>query len=90
MAQEYPLIPVYTLSDKQSKLSAAWMIEHCGWKGHSMGRAAVSSQHALVLINRGGASGKEILELARLIHKSVFDRFGIDLQTEPLIVGADV
>jgi UDP-N-acetylmuramate dehydrogenase len=66
------------------------MIEHCGWKGHSMGRAAVSSQHALVLINRGGASGKEILELARLIHKSVFDRFGIDLQTEPLIVGADV
>ncbi len=70
----------------KSKLSAAWLIEKCGWKGRSSGRAAVSEQHALVLINKGNASGAEILALADAIQASVRDRFGIELQPEPLIV----
>ena len=85
LAKEFTDLPVYTAGNG-SKLSAAWMIEHCGWKGHSMGRAAVSDQHALVLINKGNATGEEILMLADAIKASVQDRFGIELQPEPLII----
>ena len=85
LAKEFKGLPVYS-ADIGSKLSAAWMIEHCGWKDRSMGRAAVSDQHALVLINKGNATGEEILTLADAIQASVQDRFGIKLQPEPLIV----
>lgn len=85
LAKEFVGLPVYPAGN-ESKLSAAWMIEHCGWKGRSMGRAAVSEQHALVLINMGNATGGEILTLADAIRTSVQDRFGIVLQPEPLII----
>ena len=78
-------LPVYPAGD-EAKLSAAWLIEKSGWKGRSSGRAAVSEQHALVLINKGNATGREILALADAIRVSVRDRFGIELQPEPLIV----
>ncbi|CAN5677701.1 UDP-N-acetylmuramate dehydrogenase [soil metagenome] len=70
------------------KLSAAWMIEACGWKGHRDGDAGVSAEHALVLVNHGGASGRQLLELARRIADSVDTRFGIALEPEPRIIGA--
>ena len=85
LAKEFAGLPVYSAGN-DSKLSAAWMIEQCGWKGRSMGRAAVSEQHALVLINTGNATGGEILNLAEAIQVSVQERFGTKLQPEPLII----
>ncbi len=85
LTKDHADLPVYSAGD-QAKLSAAWLIERCGWKGRSMGRAAVSEQHALVLINRGGATGLEILALADAIRESVKSRFGVELQPEPLII----
>ncbi len=85
LLKEFKELPVYSDGD-QAKLSAAWMIEKCGWKGRSLGRAAVSGQHALVLINRDNASGSDILKLANAIRESVRDRFDIELQPEPLII----
>jgi len=74
--------------EDQRKLSAAWLIEACGWKGFREGDAGVAAQHALVLVNHGRASGAQILDLAIRIAQSVFDRFGVALEPEPLIVGA--
>jgi UDP-N-acetylmuramate dehydrogenase len=88
LGAEFEGLPVYLQDEESAKLSAAWLIEHCGWKGRCMGRAAVSSQHALVLVNNGNATGAEILALAYAIRKSVRDRFGIELQAEPRIVEA--
>jgi UDP-N-acetylmuramate dehydrogenase len=85
LAREFTGLPIYT-ADKKSKLSAAWLIEQCGWKGRSIGGAAVSEQHALVLVNRNNATGREILTLAGAIQASVQQRFGIELQPEPLIL----
>jgi UDP-N-acetylmuramate dehydrogenase len=81
-------LPLYPQENNQVKLSAAWLIERCGWKGRSMGRAAVSAQHALVLINTGHATGGEILALAEAVQKSVKKHFGVELETEPVIVRA--
>lgn len=85
LATEFPGLPVYPAGDR-AKLSAAWMIEKCGWKGRSMGQAAVSEKHALVLTNMGNATGQEILALADAIRGSVLEHFGIELQPEPLII----
>lgn len=85
LEKEFAGLPVYP-AGFDTKLSAAWLIEHCGWKGRSMGGAAVSEQHALVLINKGHATGAEILSLAHAIQASVQDRFGIELLPEPLII----
>lgn len=70
------------------KLSAAWLIEQCGWKGHREGDAGVSAEHALVLVNHGDASGAELLALARRIAGSVHERFGVSLEPEPRLIGA--
>lgn len=70
------------------KVSAAWMIEHCGWKGFREGDAGVAATHALVLVNHGSATGAQLLSLARRIAGSVQQRFGVALQPEPRIIGA--
>lgn len=70
------------------KLSAAWLIEQAGWKGHRAGDAGVSPDHALVLVNHGQASGAQLLALARQIAASVQQRFGVAIEPEPRIVGA--
>jgi UDP-N-acetylmuramate dehydrogenase len=85
LVKAFPGLPAYA-NGGQAKLSAAWMIEKCGWKGRSMGQAAVSERHALVLINKGAASGVEILALAEAIRESVLHRFEVELQPEPLII----
>ena len=79
-------LPLYPLSEDETKLSAAWLIEQCGWKGRAMGGAAVSDQHALVLVNQDNATGGEILALANAISESVQERFDIQLEPEPRIV----
>jgi len=85
-----PALPSYPAGDPQRrKLSAAWMIEACGWRGHRDGDAGVSTRHALVLVNHGDATGAQILSLAQRIAASVHTRFGVELVPEPRIVGAE-
>jgi UDP-N-acetylmuramate dehydrogenase len=85
----HPGMPVFRGGgDDQRKLSAAWLIEQCGWKGHRDGDAGVSAQHALVLVNHGRASGQDLLALAHRIAASVQARFGVALEPEPRIIGA--
>ncbi|RPH42550.1 MAG: UDP-N-acetylmuramate dehydrogenase [Burkholderiales bacterium] len=81
-----PGLPAWPAGDRV-KLSAAWMIDRCGWKGHRDGDAGVHAAHALVLVNHGGASGAEVLTLARRIRDSVQSRFGVALEPEPVLVG---
>ena len=84
-----PGLPNYAAGPPQyRKLSAAWLIEACGWRGHREGDAGVSSRHALVVVNYGSATGAQLLALARRVAGSVRERFGVDLVPEPRIVGA--
>jgi len=82
-------LPVFRGNDEGSrKLSAAWLIDTCGWKGHRDGDAGVAPSHALVLVNHGHATGAQLLDLARRIAASVRERFGVSLEPEPRIIGA--
>ena len=86
LRRQHPRMPAWPLAGAQTKLSAAWLIEACGLKGFRDGDAGVSEQHALVLINYGGASGAQIWALARHIQETVLARFGVALEPEPLVV----
>jgi UDP-N-acetylmuramate dehydrogenase len=86
LIEREPSIAHYPLPGGDHKLAAGWLIEACGWKGRSLGRAAVHDRQALVLVNRGGASGHEVMALAAAIQESVFDRFGIRLEPEPVVL----
>jgi UDP-N-acetylmuramate dehydrogenase len=81
-----PTVVHYNLPDGSIKLAAGWMIDACGWKGKSVGKAGVYEKQALVLVNRGGAIGSEVMTLARAIQESVYGRFGIRLEPEPVVV----
>jgi UDP-N-acetylmuramate dehydrogenase len=81
-----PEIVHYPMPDGSVKLAAGWLIDACGWKGKTVGQAGVYEKQALVLVNRGGASGAEVVTLARAIEESVYGRFGIRLEAEPVII----
>ncbi len=81
-----PEIVHYPLPDGSVKLAAGWMIDACGWKGKTVGEAGVYERQALVLVNRGAAIGSEVMTLARAIQESVYGRFGIRLEPEPVVV----
>ncbi len=81
-----PEVVHYPLPDGSIKLAAGWMIDACGWKGKHVGQAGVYEKQALVLVNRGGAIGSEVMLLAGAIQESVYGRFGIRLEPEPLVV----
>ncbi|MFM0230450.1 UDP-N-acetylmuramate dehydrogenase [Paraburkholderia sediminicola] len=79
-----PEVVSYLQPDGRVKLAAGWLIDRCGWKGRAMGAAAVHERQALVLVNRGGASGAEVLALAKAVQRDVQARFGVELEAEPV------
>lgn len=83
---QYPQMPHYYIDDQHEKIPAGWMIDQCGWKGKSLGRAGVHDKQALVLVNRGGATGQEIVDLCEAIRNDVRERFGIDIHPEVNII----
>ncbi|NBD96342.1 MAG: UDP-N-acetylmuramate dehydrogenase [Gammaproteobacteria bacterium] len=87
LLEEHPGLPHWPMPDGHVKLAAAWMIERLGWKGRSLGRVGVYRNHALVLVNHGGATHSELSALVRAITESVADSFGIVLEPEPVLVG---
>ena len=86
LAALYPDMPHYKVDSRHEKIPAGWMIEQCGWKGQSLGRAGVHDKQALVLVNRGGATGAEIVALCQQIQHDVKTKFGIDIQPEVNVV----
>lgn len=82
LAAQYSGMPHYTIDAGHEKIPAGWMIDQCGWKGKSLGRAGVHDKQALVLVNRGGATGQEIVNLCETIRKDVKLKFGIDIHPE--------
>jgi UDP-N-acetylmuramate dehydrogenase len=88
LKNEFPEMPVYTDNDGQMKLASGWLIEKCGWRGKRTGNSGVHDKQALVLVNYGKATGKEIYALSEEIKKSVYEKFGVDLEREVEVVGA--
>lgn len=86
LAALYPDMPHYKVDSRHEKIPAGWMIDQCGWKGKSLGRAGVHDKQALVLVNRGGATGTEIVALCEAIQKDVKAKFGIDIHPEVNII----
>ena len=86
LQQDYPRIPYYELPDGRVKIPAGWMIDQCGWKGKSLGPAAVHDKQALVLVNRGGAKGSDVIALSDAVRASVRDKFGIDIRPEVNVI----
>jgi UDP-N-acetylmuramate dehydrogenase len=86
LRSEYPDIVGYPLPGGRVKLAAGWMIERAGWKGHRSGQAGVHNKQALVLVNHGGAKGKEIFDLSEEILVSIREKFGVKLEREVNII----
>jgi UDP-N-acetylmuramate dehydrogenase len=88
LVEKYPALPCYKQGDGRIKMPAAWMIDHCGWKGYRRDDLGVHGQHALVLVNYGNNSGEQLLSLASDIVGSVYDNFGVRLEIEPRVYGS--
>lgn len=82
LQKEFPAMPSYPAQEGKVKLAAGWLIEQAGWKGKSLGAAAVHDRQALVLVNKGGATGQDIYRLCQAVRNAVSERFGIMLETE--------
>lgn len=86
LAQQYPALACYPVGADFCKLAAGWLIDAAGWKGHRQGDAGVYANQALVLVNHGGASGAEIQQLATAIARDIVQKFGVQLEVEPVIL----
>lgn len=82
LAALYPGMPHYTIDAEHEKIPAGWMIDQCGWKGKSLGNAGVHDKQALVLVNRGGAKGEDVVRLCQTIQRDVKNKFGIEIHPE--------
>lgn len=84
---EYPEIPHFAVDSEHVKIPAGWLIEQCGWKGACNGNVAVHDRQALVLVNKGGATGREVYELSERIIAGIRGKFGIEISPEVNIIG---
>lgn len=84
----YPNLPYFPQKDGKIKISAGWLIEHCGLKGYRLGSVAVHKKQALVLLNINNATGMDIIKLARYIYQRVAERFNILLEPEVCFISA--
>jgi UDP-N-acetylmuramate dehydrogenase len=89
LVKKTPDIPLFPQPDGRVKVAAAWMIDHCGWKGFRRNDLGVHEKHALVLVNYGNNSGEQLLSLASEIAESVHNKFGVSLEIEPRLYGAN-
>lgn len=85
--KNYETVPSYSVDDPAMvKIPSGWLIEKCGWKGKRVGNTGTYKNQALVLVNHGGATGEEVLQLSEEIMRSVQDQFGIDLEREVNVI----
>lgn len=82
LLNDYPQMPHYHVDDDTEKIPAGWLIDQCGWKGKTLGKAGVHGKQALVLVNRGGAKGQDIIALCDAVRTDVKRKFGIDIYPE--------
>jgi UDP-N-acetylmuramate dehydrogenase len=86
LLERFPQLVHHAQPDGSEKLAAGWLIDQCGWKGKHLGAAGVYPKQALVLVNNGGATGLEVMALARAIQHDVQERFGVGLEPEPVFI----
>jgi len=86
LLEQFPTLVHHRQPDGSEKLAAGWLIDQCGWKGRTLGAAGVYPQQALVLVNRGGATGADVVALARAIQADVQARYGVLLEPEPVFI----
>lgn len=82
LLDRYPAMPHYEVDAERVKIPAGWMIDRCGWKGKALGPAAVHDKQALVLVNLGGATGKDVVALSDAVRASVKEKFGVEIHPE--------
>lgn len=83
---KHPQLVSYVQADGSYKLAAGWLIDQCGWKGKNLGSVGVYEKQALVLVNRGGASGQDVVRLAQAVQNDVMTTFGVALEPEPIFI----
>ncbi|HEX5127086.1 MAG TPA: UDP-N-acetylmuramate dehydrogenase, partial [Rhodocyclaceae bacterium] len=86
LTKNYPGIPHYPQPDGSVKVSAGWLVDQAGWRGRKLGPVGMYEGQALVLVNHGGATGEDVLLLADTVRASVRERFGVDLEQEPVVI----
>jgi UDP-N-acetylmuramate dehydrogenase len=86
LLERFPNLVHHAQPDGSEKLAAGWLIDQCGWKGRSLGAAGVYPKQALVLVNNGGASGADVVALAKAIQADVQARYGVLLEPEPVFI----
>ena len=83
---KHPTLPHYPQADGRMKLAAGWLIEQAGWKGRNLGPVGMYEKQALVLVNRGGATGANVRTLMQAVQHDVRERFGVELTPEPVFL----
>jgi len=86
LKSRYPGLVGFGHGTDSVKLAAAWLVDYCGWRGYREGDIGVSESQALVLVNYGGGSGRDLVALSERIRDSVYERFAIRLETEPVVL----
>ena len=83
----FPALRHFAQPDGSARIAAAWLIEQCGWKGRRLGAAGIHAEHALIVVNHGGATGADVLALEAAVRQAVQERFGLTLEREPVLAG---